>query len=344
MASGNAATAQRASELSGLQKAAILLITLGPDKSSKVFKYLKEDEMEQLTLEIANTRSVSQALKEEVLDEFYEVCLAQQYISEGGISYAKDLLEKALGGERAQEVIGKLTASLQVRPFEFIRKTDASQLLNFIQDEHPQTIALILSYLATPQAAQIISSLPQEKQADVAKRIAQMDRTSPDVIKEVENVLERKLANLVNQDFTIAGGVDAVVEILNTVDRGTEKHIMESLEIDEPELADEIRKKMFVFEDILLLDDRAIQRVLRDVDNSDLAIALKGANEEVQNAIFNNLSKRLAVMIREDMEFMGPVRMKDVEEAQQKIVNTIRRLEDASEIVISRGGGDEIVV
>ncbi|MBR6358071.1 MAG: flagellar motor switch protein FliG [Lachnospiraceae bacterium] len=344
MASGNAATAQRASELSGLQKAAILLITLGPDKSSKVFKYLKEDEMEQLTLEIANTRSVSQALKEEVLDEFYEVCLAQQYISEGGISYAKDLLEKALGGERAQEVIGKLTASLQVRPFEFIRKTDASQLLNFIQDEHPQTIALILSYLATPQAAQIISSLPQEKQADVAKRIAQMDRTSPDVIKEVENVLERKLANLVNQDFTIAGGVDAVVEILNTVDRGTEKHIMESLEIDEPELADEIRKKMFVFEDILLLDDRSIQRVLREVDNNELAVALKSANEEVQGAIFKNLSSRLAAMIKEDMDFMGPVRMKDVEEAQQKIVNIIRKLEDSGEIVISRGGGDEIVV
>ncbi|MBO7336733.1 MAG: flagellar motor switch protein FliG, partial [Lachnospiraceae bacterium] len=203
---------------------------------------------------------------------------------------------------------------------------------------------LILSYLATYQAAQIISSLPQEKQADVAKRIAQMDRTSPDVIKEVENVLERKLANLVNQDFTIAGGVDAVVEILNTVDRGTEKHIMESLEIDEPELADEIRNKMFVFEDILLLDDRSIQRVLREVDNNELAVALKSANEEVQGAIFKNLSSRLAAMIKEDMDFMGPVRMKDVEEAQQKIVNIIRKLEDSGEIVISRGGGDEIVV
>ena len=337
-------TPQKVSELSGLQKAAILLITLGPDKSSKVFKFLKEDEMEQLTLEIANTRSVSQQLKEEVLDEFYEVCLAQQYISEGGINYAKDLLEKALGGERAAEVIGKRTASLQGRPFEFIRKMDATQLLNFIQEEHPQTIALILSYLATPQAATIISALPQDKQSDVAKRIAQMDRTSPDVIKEVENVLERKVANLVNQDFTLAGGVDAVVEILNTVDRGTEKHIMESLEIDEPELADEIRKKMFVFEDILSLDDRSIQRVLREVDNNELAVALKSANEDVQAAIFKNLSKRLAQMIKEDMDFMGPVRMKDVEEAQQKIVNIIRKLEDYGEIVISRGGGDEIVV
>ena len=334
----------KSEEITGVQKAAILLIALGPDKSSNVFKHLKEDEIEQLTLEIANTRSVSPAMKDAVLDEFYEVCLAQQYIAEGGIGYAKDLLEKALGSERAKEVIGKLTASLQVRPFEFVRKTDASQLLNFIQDEHPQTIALILSYLSSNQASAIISALSPEKQTDVAKRIALMDRTSPDVIKEVEKVLEQKLASLVNQDYTIVGGVDSIVDILNTVDRGTEKHIMESLEIEDPELADEIRKKMFVFEDILSLDDRSIQRVLREVDNNELAVALKGSNEEVQNLIFSNLSKRLATMIREDMDFMGPVRMKDVEEAQQKIVNIIRKLEDSAEIIISRGGGDEIVV
>ncbi len=338
------AAKEKEAALTGLQKAAILLIALGPERSALIFKHLKEEEIEDLTLEIANTRSVTPQAKEEVINEFYGVCLAQQYIAEGGINYAKELLEKALGNEKALDVIGKLTASLQVKPFEFIRKTEASQLLNFIQDEHPQTIALILSYLNPSQAALIISALAPDRQSDVAKRIAMMDRTSPDVIKEVEKILESKLSSLVNQDYTIIGGVDAVVDILNTVDRSTEKHIMETLEIDEPELADEIRKKMFVFEDILLLDDRAIQRVLRDVDNSDLAIALKGANEEVQNAIFNNLSKRLALMIREDMEFMGPVRMKDVEEAQQKIVNTIRRLEDASEIVISRGGGDEIVV
>ncbi len=331
-------------DLTGVEKAAILLIALGPEKSSQIFKHLKEDEIEELTLEIANTRSISPAVKEKVIDEFYEICLAQQYIAEGGIAYAKELLEKALGSDKAVDVIGKLTASLQVRPFEFVKRADASQLLNFIQDEHPQTIALILSYLSAGQSAAVIGSLAPDKQADVAKRIAQMDRTSPDVIKEVERVLERKLASLVNQDYTIVGGVDLIVEILNTVDRGTEKHIMETLEIDEPELADEIRKKMFVFEDILSLDDRAIQRVLRDVDNNDLAVALKGANEEVQNAIFNNLSKRLAAMIKEDMEFMGPVRMKDVEEAQQKIVNIIRKLEDSAEIVISRGGGDEIVV
>ena len=332
-------------KISGVQKAAILLIALGPEKSASIFKHLKEEEIEELTLEIANTRSVTPQLKEEIIDEFYQICLAQQYIAEGGITYAKELLEKALGNEKAMSVIGKLTASLQVKPFEFVRKTDAAQLLNFIQDEHPQTIALILSYLAPQQAALIISALPPERQSDVARRIAVMDRTSPDVVKEVEKVLETKLSSLVNQDYNIIGGVDAVVDILNTVDRSTEKHIMETLEVEEPELADEIRKKMFVFEDILLLDDRAIQRVLRDVENSDLGLALKGANEQVQNAIFNNLSKRLAVMIKEDMEFMGPVRMKDVEEAQQKIVNVIRKLEENQEIIISRGGGgDEMVV
>ena len=328
----------------GIQKAAILLISLGPERSAGIFKHLKEDEIEELTLEIANTRSVTPQVKEEVINEFYEVCLAQQYIAEGGIGYAKDLLEKALGSERAMDVIGKLTASLQVKPFEFVRKTDATQLINFIQDEHPQTIALILSYLVPQQAAMVVSALPPERQADVARRIAEMDRTSPEVIKEVEKVLESKLASLVNQDYTIIGGVDAVVDILNTVDRGTERHIMETLEVEAPELAEEIRKKMFVFEDILLLDDRAIQRVLRDVENNDLSLALKNANEEVKNTIFNNVSKRLAVMLKEDMDFMGPVRMKDVEEAQQKIVNIIRKLEDAGEIVISRGGGDEIVV
>ena len=313
----------------GVQKAAILLITLGPEKAAAIFKHLKEEEIEELTLEIANTRSVSPQTKEEVLEEFYQVCLAQQYIAEGGIGYAKELLEKALGTDKAQGVIAKLTASLQVRPFEFVRKTEPSQLLNFIQDEHPQTIAMILSYLSPAQASMVLGALPPEKQADVAKRIATMDRTSPDVVKEVERVLERKLASLVNQDYTIVGGIDAIVGILNNVDRGTEKHIMESLEIEEPELADEIRKKMFVFE---------------DMEDFDLELALKNTTEEVQNVVFKNLSKRLAAMIKEDMDFMGPVRMKDVEEAQQKIVAVIRKLEDAGEIVISRGGGDDIVV
>lgn len=331
-------------EISGIQKAAVLLISLGPERSAQVFKHLKDEEIEQLTLEIANTRSVPADVKEMVMDEFYEICLAQQYIAEGGIAYAKQLLDAALGEDKAKTVIGKLTASLQVRPFEFVRKADASQLLNFIQDEHPQTIALILAYLSPQQSAAVVSALPPEKQADVAKRIAVMDRTSPDVIKEVEAVLEKKLSSLVNQDYTIVGGVESIVNILNTVDRSTEKHIMETLEVEDPELADEIRRRMFVFEDILTLDNRAIQTVLREVDNNELAVALKNANEDVQKVIFDNLSSRLASMIKEDMEFMGPVRLKDVEDAQQKIVNIIRKLEDSGEIVISRGGGDEIIV
>ncbi|MCM1272236.1 MAG: flagellar motor switch protein FliG [Clostridium sp.] len=331
-------------DITGIQKAAVLLICLGPERSATVFKHLRDDEIEQLTLEIANTKSVSPDVKDAVMDEFYEVCLAQKYIAEGGITYAKELLDKALGEDRAKDVIGRLTASLQVRPFEFVRKSDASQLLNFIQDEHPQTIALILSYLPSAQAASVVSALAPEKQADVAKRIAMMDRTSPDIIKQVEKVLEKKLASLVNQDYTIVGGIDSIVSILNTVDRSTEKHIMETLEIEEPELADDIRRKMFVFEDILLLDNRAIQTVLREVDNNELAVALKNANEDVKQIIFDNLSSRLSTMIKEDMEFMGPVKLKDVEDAQQKIVNIIRKLEDSGEIIISRGGGDELVV
>jgi len=331
-------------EHTGREKAAMLLISLGPERSAEIFKHLKEEEIEQLTLEIANIRTVAPDEKEKVMEEFYQICLAQEYIAEGGIGYAKEILEKALGSQKALEVINKLTVSLQVRPFEFVRKTDPSQLLNFIQKEHPQTIALILAYLKPQQAAVVLAALPQDKQADVARRIATMDRTSPEVIKEVERILEKNLSSLVTEDFTAAGGVQAIVNVLNSVDRGTEKYIMETLEVEDTDLAEEIRKRMFVFEDILSLDNRSIQRFLRDVENNQLAVALKGATEEVQKLIFSNMSKRLAEMIKEDIEFMGPVRLKDVEEAQQKIVNVIRKLEDAGEIVISRGGGDEIIV
>jgi flagellar motor switch protein FliG len=331
-------------ERSGREKAAMLLISLGPERSAEIFKHLKEEEIEQLTLEIANIRTVTPEEKEKVMEEFYQICLAQEYIAEGGISYAKEILEKALGTQKALDVINKLTVSLQVRPFEFVRKADPAQLLNFIQKEHPQTIALIMAYLKPQQAAVVLAALPQDKQADVARRIAVMDRTSPEIIKEVERILEKNLSSLVTEDFTAAGGVQSIVNILNTVDRGTEKYIMETLEIEDTDLAEEIRKRMFVFEDILTLDNRSIQRFLRDVDNNLLAIALKGATEEVQKVIYSNMSKRLAEMIREDIEYMGPVRLKDVEEAQQKIVNIIRKLEDAGEIIISRGGGDEIIV
>ena len=331
-------------EASGREKAAMFLIALGPEKSAEIFKHLKEEEIEQLTLEIANIRTVPPAEKEKVLEEFYQLCLAQEYIAEGGISYAKEILEKALGTQKALEIINKLTVSLQVRPFDFVRKADPSQLINFIQGEHPQTIALILAYLRTSQASAVLSALPQDKQTDVARRIAMMDRTSPEVIKEIEKVLEKKLSSLVNEDFTAAGGINAIVDILNSVDRGTEKHILETLELEDMELAEEIKKRMFVFDDIVTLDNRSIQRFLREVDNNLLVVALKGANEEVQKVIFANMSKRLVEMIKEDMEYMGPVRLRDVEEAQQKIVNIIRKLEDAGEIVISSGGGDEIIV
>ncbi len=331
--------------LSGKEKAAILLIALGPEKSATIFEHLKEEEIEILTLEISNTTTVLPAAKEAVLEEFYQICLAQDYIAEGGIGYAKRILEKALGENKAFDVISSLTAKLQVRPFDFIRKTDPRQILNFIQNEHNQTIALILSYLQPQQAAEVLSQLPVEKQADVARRIAMMDSTSPEVIKEVEKVLEKKISAMMTEEFATVGGIDSVVQILNAVDRTTEKHIMETLETEDMVLSDEIRKKMFVFEDILNLDNRAVQTILRqEIDNKELAIALKGSSPELQELILSNLSKRLAAMIKEDMEFMGPVRRTDVEESQQKIVNIIRKLQESGEIVIASGGGDELIV
>jgi len=330
--------------LSGRQKAAILLITLGPDVSAQVFKHLRDDEIEQLTLEIANVRTVDSEEREAILKEFHEICLAQEYISQGGIAYAKEVLERALGAQRAIEVLNRLTATLQVRPFDFARKADPAQVLNFIQNENSQTIALVLSYLQPEQASAILSELPQEKQADVAKRIALMDSTSPDVINQIEKVLEQKLSSTVTQDYTHAGGIEAIVQILNGVDRGTERTILDSLEIQDPELAEEIKKRMFVFEDIVNLDNRSIQRIIRDVDNTDLQLALKVASEEVREIIFKNMSKRMAETFREEMEYMGPVRLRDVEEAQTRIVATIRRLEETGEIIIARGGGDDIIV
>ncbi|MFD0587587.1 flagellar motor switch protein FliG [Paenibacillus sp. GCM10027627] len=330
--------------LSGRQKAAILLITLGPEVSAQIFKHLREEEIEQLTLEIANVRKVDSQDREVILGEFHQICLAQEYISQGGISYAKEILEKALGESKAQEVLHRLTATLQVRPFDFARKAEPAQILNFIQNENSQTIALVLSYLQSEQSSQILSSLPQDKQADVARRIALMDSTSPEVISQVERVLEQKLSATVTQDYTNAGGIDSIVQILNGVDRGTERTILDALEIQDPELAEEIKKRMFVFEDIVNIDNRSIQRIIRDIENADLQLALKVASEEVREAIFRNMSKRMAETFKEEMEFMGPVRLRDVEEAQTRIVATIRRLEESGEIIIARGGGDDIIV
>jgi flagellar motor switch protein FliG len=334
----------QASDINGKQKAALLLIALGPDIAANVFKHLREDEIEKLTLEIANQRKVTQEQKDKVLVEFHQMALAREYLSSGGIDYAREIIEKALGTEKAMMIINRLTASLQIRPFDFARKTDPSQLLNFIQNEHPQTIALIMAYLQPEQSATIISALPPDRQVDVAKRIALMDRTSPDIIKDVERILERKLSSLVTQDFTAAGGVDSIVEVLNRVDRTTERTIIENLEVQNPELAEEIKKRMFVFEDIVLLDDRSLQLVLREIDSKDLGLALKASSSEVAEKIYKNMSKRAADMLREEIQYMGPVRIRDVEEAQQKVVNVIRRLEESGEIIVSRGKGDEIIV
>ncbi|KAA0547940.1 flagellar motor switch protein FliG [Bacillus sp. BGMRC 2118] len=331
-------------ELTGRQKAAILLISMGPDVSANVYRHLSEEEIEKLTLEISSVRKVDTKSKEDVLDEFHQIALAQDYIAQGGIAYAKQILEKALGNEDAANIINRLTSSLQVKPFDFARKADPAQILNFIQNEHPQTISLVLSYLDPAQAGQILSELPQDMQADVARRIALMDSTSPEVINEVEQILERKLSTTVTQDYTHTGGVEAVVEVLNGVDRSTERTILDALEIQDPELAEEIKKRMFVFEDIVTLDNRAIQRVIRDVENQDLMLSLKVASEEVKEIVFSNMSKRMVDTFKEEMEFMGPVRLRDVEEAQSRIVAVIRRLEEAGEIVIARGGGDDIIV
>lgn len=330
--------------LTGRQKAAILLISLGPDVSAQVFKHLREEEIDQLTLEIANVRTVDNEEKEAILSEFHQICLAQEYISQGGITYAKDILERALGSQKAIDILNRLTATLQVRPFDFARKAEPSQILNFIQNENSQTIALVLSYLQSEQASEILSALPQEKQAEVAKRVALMDSTSPEVVSQVERVLEQKLSTTVTQDYTSAGGIESIVQILNGVDRGTERTILDSLEIQDPELAEEIKKRMFVFEDIVNIDNRSIQRIIRDIENADLQLSLKVASEEVRDAIFRNMSKRMSDTFKEEMEFMGPVRLRDVEEAQTRIVATIRRLEEAGEIIIARGGGDDIIV
>ncbi|MCL2833470.1 MAG: flagellar motor switch protein FliG [Treponema sp.] len=331
-------------EFTGRQKAAIFLVTIGSEISAEIFKYLREDEIETLTFEIARLETIDAEQKDAILQEFQELMMANQFISTGGIDYARELLEKSLGSQKAIDIINRLTSSLQVRPFDFIRRTDPAHLLNFIQQEHPQTIALILAYLEPNKASIILQNLPHEVQSDVARRIATMDRTSPEVLREVERVLEKKLSTLSSEDYTTAGGVENIVEILNLVDRASEKQIIEALEDEDPELAEEIKKRMFVFEDIVMLDDRAIQKVMREVDSQELAKALKSVDTEVQDKIFRNMSKRAAGMLKEDMEYMGPVRLKDVEEAQQKIVSIIRHLEDNGEIVVARSGEDELVV
>lgn len=330
-------------QLTGLQKAAILMISLGTENSAQVIRHLNEAEIEQLTLEMANVRRISPEQRDQVVEEFHQMCVASDYISQGGIDYAKEVLERALGEQRAFEIISRLSTSLKMRPFDLLRRTDPKQLTSFIQGEHPQTIALIMTHLQADKAAIVLSSLPQERQAEVAKRMALMGRTSPEVLKEIEKVLERKISNLAPTDYTASGGIQSVVDVLNRSEATTLKAVMDTLEMTEPELAEQIKRQMFVFEDIVMLDDRGVQLVLREVDPKDLALALKGTNPEVAAKIQSNMSARAAQMLSEDMEFMGPVRLRDVEEAQQRIVKVIRKLEESGAVVISRGGSDELV-
>ncbi len=330
-------------QLTGLQKTAILMIALGPEKSAKVIQHLTDSEIEQLTLEMANVRKISAEQRDKVVDEFYQLCLANNYLTQGGIDYAREVLERALGEQRAFEIITRLSASLKMRPFDLVRRTDPKQLLSFIQGEHPQTIALIMTHLPAEKAAILLSSLSQDRQAEVAKRVALMGRTSPEVLKEIEKILERKISSLAPTDYTTSGGIQSVVDILNRSDPTTLKTVMESLEVDDPELAEQVKRQMFVFEDIVMLDDRGIQLVLREVDMKDMALSLKGSNPEVAQKIMANMSSRASQNLKEDMEFMGPVRLRDVEEAQQRIVKVIRRLEETGAIVVSRGGSDEII-
>ncbi len=331
-------------KLKGVQKVAFLLLSLGPATSSSILKHFNEAQIEKISMEIANTSRVDHDTLEEVLEEFILLTQAQKYILDGGIQHAQDILEQTVGHTKASEIIKRLKDNTQIKPFTFMRQADPKQMINLISQEHPQTIALILSYLHAEQSSIILSSLPEDQQPDIAKRIALMERTTPEVVNEIEGVLRERLSSIVGEDFTAAGGIPSVVDILNKVDRGTEKLILEELEAEDPELAEEIRKLMFIFEDVITLDDPSIQRIIREVESKELALALKGASEEVKQRILKNISKRAGEMLKEDMDFMGPVRLREVEEAQQKIVSVIRKLDEVGEIILTRGGDDSVVL
>jgi flagellar motor switch protein FliG len=332
-------------DMSGVRKSAVLLLSLPREEAAEIIKRLTPEGREEVTREIASTGDISLEDRRVVLGEYYSLALANNYISEGGLDLAKDLLTRALTPEEAAKAIKQVTQQVATTPFAFLQKAESENLLTFIQDEHPQTIALILAHIPPQKASEILVGLPSQKQIEVVKRIANMEQTNPEVIKEVERGLEHRLSDIVSQTFEKAGGVDTVAEILNLADRSTEKGIMEGLEAEDPDLVEQIRRLMFVFEDILLVNDKGIQSVLKEVDNSELGLALKTASEELKEKIFKNMSERAAQMIREDMQFMGPVRVADVESAQQKIVDIVRRLEDSGEIIIAgRGGEKEMVV
>lgn len=326
------------------QKAAQVIISLGADVASSIYKHLQEEEIEKLTYEITRQESVRPEFSDQAIDEFYNLCVAQKVYLDGGLTYAKNVLEKAFGSQQAGALLERVTKTLRTKAFEFIRKADYKNLMNMIVNEHPQTIALILSYARADQASSIIAELPKSVRVDVVERIARMDRTSPEVIRQVEAILERKFESVVSVDLLEVGGINYIAEIMNNIDRGTEKFIFDELSRNDPKLSEEIRKRMFVFEDITILDPMAIQRFLREVDTKEMAIALKGSNKDVANMIFENMSQRMGETVRSEMDYLHNVRVRDVEDAQQKIVAIIRRLEEEGEIVIAKGGKDDIIV
>ena len=330
--------------LKGVSKAAILLLNMDKEVAAAVLRHLGEDIVEDITREIAQLDLVGQDERGKVIEEFYNIALARSYAKQGGLAYAKLLLQKALPPDQASHVMKLIEHQVNRRPFSFLAKTEAENLLTFIQDEHPQTIALILSHLTPSKASQVLSDLPVSKQIEVVSRIANMENTNPEMIREVEQGLAARLSGIVSQTFQKVGGVESVAEMLNLADRSTEKGILEALEGQDPDLVEQIRRLMFVFEDILLVNDKGIQAVLKEIENEELALALKTASEELREKIFKNMSERASQLIKEDMEFMGPVRVSDVESAQQKIVDVVRRLEDAGEVIISGRGGDKEMI
>lgn len=330
-------------ELTNIQKAAVVVTTIGAENASLVYKKLTDDDVEKLTYEISSLPYLDSSIVEATLNEFYELCLTQKVISEGGVEYARSVLEKAYGSEMANKLMERVSKSMQTKAFEFVRKSDYKNLLAIIQNENPQTIALVLSYVKSEQASAVLQELPKEKRVEVVERIAKMESASPEIVHSIEETLERKFAAVVSMDLTTVGGVNFVADILNKVDRGTEKHIFDELSSKDPVLVDEIKKKMFVFEDILGLDSMSIQRFIRDVETKDLAVAIKGSNAEVAAALYANMPQRMQESIQQEIEYLHNVRMRDVDEAQQRIVGIIRHLEEEGEIVIGKGGEDEII-
>lgn len=331
-------------ELEGITKAAILLLSLGQDVASIMLKEMSPEAVQEVTRELAGLGRVPTDLQTAVVSEFYHLTIASKYANEGNLDYAKAILKDSLDPKLADRVVAQIQTQVQKTPFAFLQRAESENLLTFIQDEHPQTIALIVCHMPHHKAAEILGGLPMQKQIEVIKRIANMEQTNPEVIREVERGLESRLANMLVQSMEKAGGVPTVSEILNLADRATEKAILEGLEAEDPDLVEQIRRLMFVFEDVLLVDDKGIQAVLKEVDNEELALALKTASPELQAKVFSNMSERAATMIKENMQYMGPVRVSDVEAAQQRIVDIVRRLEEAGDIIIQGRGGDSDVL